>query len=142
MLMKSDLLKLGSDRILIDENGILYRLSLTEPDTDGVVSVFDYEYPGSGWENLSGKTVTYFKYIVFDELCFERAVKTSTGDIIEFYTLQFYNANEQCEYHFALVDASCIARSPSYLVKESHAFVREWQTKVIEDRCTVVAETE
>lgn len=137
--MKSDLLKMGSDRILIDEDGILYRLSLTEPDTEAIVSTVDYEYPGSGWDTLSGKTITYFKHpVIYDDLCRVVAVKIATGEVVEFYTLCYCNnAKEQCEYQFAFIDARCIARSPSYLAKKSHELVREWQTKVIQDRCTV-----
>ena len=139
--MKSELLKLGSDRILIDEDGILHRLSLEEPDTEAMVSTFDYQYPGSGWDRLSGKTITYFKYqLTRDDIYRVRTVKIPTGEIVEFYTLSYTdNANRQCEYYFAFVGACCVASSPCFLqTSKNYELVREWQTQVIEDCCTVI----
>ena len=139
--MESELLRLGVDRVLI-EDGISYRLSLTAPDTEAKVSIINYDYPGSGWDHLSGRTITYFKYqLDSDDLYLVNTDKISTGETIKFHTLCYSNvANESCEYQFAFIDARCIARSPSYLAKESHTFISQWQTKVIEDRCTVVKE--
>lgn len=137
----SDLLKLGSDRVLITENGVLHRLSLTEPDTEAIVSVVNFDYPGSGWDNLSGKTITYFQYqLVRADLYHVLDVKIPTGEVIDFYTLSYMNnARELCEYQFAFVGDRCIARSQSYFANKNHEIIREWQTKVIEDRCTVPA---
>ena len=85
--MESELLRLGVDRVLI-EDGILYRLSLTTPSTEAEVSTINYDYPGSGWDHLSGRTITYFKYqLDSDDLYLVNTDKISTGKVIKFHTL-------------------------------------------------------
>jgi hypothetical protein len=129
----------GSDRLLIDEQGSIYRLSLEKPNTEVHVCTKDYTYPETGWGELNNKTVKYFQYQLYlSDFNLVRKVELPTEKTIVFCSLELVdNADQHCEYQFAFVDSECIEWSFAILDEHRNRHFRDWQANVMQNQCLV-----